>query len=143
LLQQLAIPLDDCHYSHRAIPKKKNFESLTMWRQIAMPTLPTWAGASAFTYSGSVQRGTQILYGRGHRYLVTVSKSDYQALLLHFRGREVPIGTSRTSPPAGSLGEWLQSHVTRTATASYVGPILIEEGFAEHGDGSDIIRFKK
>jgi hypothetical protein len=39
--------------------------------------------------------------------------------------------------PANSVGAWLQGHVTQTALASYVGPILIRHGFARQ-DGSDI-----
>jgi len=49
----------------------------------------------------------------------------------------VPIGTSRNDPPAGSVGERLQEHVTKTAIASYVGAILVDEGFPERL-GSDI-----
>ena len=48
------------------------------------------------------------------------------------------IGTSRTDPPRNSVGEWLQLNVTRTALASYVGPILITEGYAEKAGGSKI-----
>jgi hypothetical protein len=48
-----------------------------------------------------------------------------------FSGNVVDIGTSRDIAPKGSLGEWLQENVTKTAIASYVGPILIKEGFAE------------
>jgi hypothetical protein len=43
----------------------------------------------------------------------------------------VDIGTSRTDPPRGSVGEWLQLNVSKRAIASYVGPILIAEGYAE------------
>jgi hypothetical protein len=39
-------------------------------------------------------------------------------------------GTSRDKPPDGSLGLWLQTHVTKVATASYIGAILINEGYA-------------
>ena len=48
------------------------------------------------------------------------------------------IGTSRDSAPKGSIGEWLQANVTKTAIASYVGPILINEGFAEKVEGPNI-----
>ena len=34
-------------------------------------------------------------------------------------------------PPCESVGKWLQDKVTRTAMASYVAPILVEEGYAE------------
>lgn len=95
-----------------------------------MPTLATWAGKSSFNYSGSVNHGTTLRYGRGGAFSITVSASQYTALLNYFRGRTVDIGSSRTDPPRGSLGEWLQANVTKTAIASYVGPILIDGGYA-------------
>jgi len=104
-----------------------------------MPTLPTWARRSKFSYSGSVAEGTTITYGR--EFSLTISPSQYNALLNHFRGQTVDIGTSRDNPPRGSVGEWLQSNVTKTAIASYVGPILISEGYAEDAGGSRITFF--
>jgi hypothetical protein len=101
-----------------------------------MQTLPTWAERSKFSYSGSVTHGTKITYGEG--FSVTVSVSEYSALLKHFRGKTVDIGISRTDPPPGSVGEWLQSQVTKTGIASYVGPILIAEGYAERAGGTRI-----
>jgi len=99
----------------------------------------TWSGESCFCYYGSVKEGTSIRYGSGH--LVDVSRQNYTALLDHFRGKEVEVGTSRTKPPEGSVGKWLQQNVTKTAIASYVGPILIEEGYAVKGSTSSRIRF--
>jgi len=92
-------------------------------------TLPTWTGKSRFKYEGRVTKGTQIWFGRNEHPL-TVSASQYTRLLDHFRGREVPVGTSRDKPQPGSLGEWLQENVTRTAIASYLAPILVTEGYA-------------
>ena len=97
--------------------------------------LPTWAGRSGFEYSGSVQAGTEILYGKKpYRQRITVAQ--YRGLLTHFKGATVGIGTSRTSPTPGSVGEWLQANVTKTAIASYVGPILLEEGYAKRVPGA-------
>lgn len=105
-------------------------------------TLPTWADRSKFTYSGSVAAGTEILYGK-KRNRKMITAAQYHALLSHFRGATVGIGTSRTNPTPGSVGEWLQAHVTKTAVASYVGPILLEEGYAERVSGATSeIRFK-
>ena len=101
-----------------------------------MTTLSTWAGRSRFSYSGSVTQGTTIIYGRG--FSLPVSPAQYNALLNHFRGQTVDIGTSRDNPPRGSVGEWLQSNITKTAIASYVGPIFINEGYAEMADRSRI-----
>lgn len=103
-----------------------------------MKTLRTWAGKSQFTYSGSVTQGTKINFGSG--YSVTIGANKYSDLLSHFKCRTVAIGTIRTDPPRGSVGEWLQKNVTKTAIASYVGAILISEQYAANvGDAQ--IRF--
>jgi hypothetical protein len=104
-------------------------------------TLPTWGQGSRFSYAGSVRTGTTISYGSG--YLIFVTPEHYSSLLDHFQGMTVDAGTSRTDPPAHSVGEWLQANVTRTAIASYVCPILIEEGCAERVDKSQIAFVKK
>ena len=102
--------------------------------------LATWAGRSKFEYEGSVSVGTKIRYGRG--WSVSVSAEQYQALLKHFRSAEAEMGTSRDAAPEGSVGAWLQENVTKSAIASYVGPILLDEGYAERVAGhSSRIRF--
>jgi hypothetical protein len=45
-------------------------------------------------------------------------------------GRIVPRGTSRTELPPDSIGAGLRENVTQAAIASYVGPILVLEGYA-------------
>ena len=102
----------------------------------AMKTLPTWAGRSQFKYSGSVSQGTKITFGSG--FSVTIKADQYSDLLSHFKGKTVDIGTIFTNPPRGSLGEWLQQNVTKTAIASYIGPILIYEKYAVKIGGSQI-----
>lgn len=92
-------------------------------------TLPTWTGKSQFKYEGSVGEGTHIWFGK-NKHPVTVPASKYTKLLDRFKGQEVPVGTSRDKPQPGSLGEWLQKNVMSTAIASYVAPILVEEGYA-------------
>jgi hypothetical protein len=88
----------------------------------------TWAGKAEFNYSGSIAEGTTIpLYGSQR---VLISASDYESLLDRFQGCTVDLGTS-FNPPGGSIGEWLKSNVTKTKMASYVGAILIAEGYAE------------
>jgi len=101
-------------------------------------SLATWAGRSQFTYTGSVAEGIGLEFGGERRGRATVSGDQFKVLLKQFRGRTVPIGTSRTDPPEDSLGAWLQQHVTRTAIASYVGPVLITEGYAERASRSEI-----
>jgi hypothetical protein len=116
--------------------------SSVSWEGWMSKTLPTWAGRSKFKYSGSVATGTEIWYGRKPN-LQRISAPQYTALLTHFRGAVVGIGTSRTNRTPGSVGEWLQANVTETAIASYLGPILLEEGYAERVPGArSEIRFK-
>lgn len=101
-------------------------------------TLKTWGGRSRFSYIGSVNEGTLILYGaKPFKYLVTAN--DYEDMLGHFSGRTVSCGTSRTHLPQGSLGEWLQNNVCKTALASYIGSILVKERYAKKK--SDLIEF--
>jgi len=75
-------------------------------------------------------------------WVVTVSASQYAKLLGHFKGQEVPVGTSRDKTQSGSLGEWLQVNVTRTAIASYLAPILVNEGYAHRVTEQTKIKFK-
>jgi hypothetical protein len=113
-----------------------------MWYEQQHPekftrALLTWAGRSEFRYSGSVTDGITIRFGNGFRFRAQVSAEDFAALLKRFSGLTVKIGTSRDAAPAGSLGAWLREHVTRVAIASYVGPVLIAEGYAERGTEPD------
>jgi hypothetical protein len=96
-------------------------------------SLATWAGRSRFEYEGSVAEGTTIRYGQG--WTVSVSAKQYRELLNHFRDTETDMGTSRDTAPTGSVGEWLQENVTKSAIASYVGPILLHEGYAQRIPG--------
>ena len=104
-----------------------------------MKSLPTWGGRSDFKYDGSVVTGTVIFYGKG--YKITIYSEQYSQLLNHFKCKSANIGTSRTNAPNGSVGKWLQENVTKTALASYVGAILIYEGYATKGDKRGIIEF--
>jgi hypothetical protein len=104
--------------------------------------LRTWANRREFRYSGSVASGTDIEFGKGFRYKASVRADEYGRLLEHFANRgEVPMGTAFVNRPENSVGQWLADHVTKTAIASYVGPILIEEGYAKRGGESDLIQF--
>ena len=110
-------------------------------RETTMRTLPTWACRSEFRYGGSVKEGVTIKYGNGFSLAQHITAQQFRNLLDCFRGRTVNIGTSRTTPPPGSVGEWLQNNVTKIAMASYVGPILINEDYATKAGGS-MIRFE-
>ena len=84
--------------------------------------------------------GTTIYYGSG--FSTRVSKEQYSALLQHFRGQTANIGTSRDRAPAGSIGAWLQKYVTPVAIASYIGAILINEGYATKSFERAMIKIK-
>jgi hypothetical protein len=105
-------------------------------------TLPTWAARKTFRYEGSVTQGTTIHCGADFRYAYQVPADQYAAMLTEFSGQEVSIGTSRTTPPTGSLGKWLTENYDQYGMTSYIGPILLREGYAERGSTSDRIRFK-
>ena len=109
--------------------------------QQAAKTLQAWGSRSSFRYLGLIESGTRITYGKG--YTIFVTPEHYSSLLRHFQGMTVDVGTSRIDPPAKSVGEWLQANVTKTAIASYLCPILIEEGFAERVGESQIAFVRK
>ncbi len=69
-----------------------------------------------------------IFYGNGRETFV--SAATYERMLKHFGGRTVYCGTSRTNPQLDSLGEWIQENVVKRSLASYVGAILVSEGYA-------------
>ena len=73
-----------------------------------------------------------ITYGQGHA--LTITAEHYAGLRQFFVNRIVQVGTSRTNAQEDSLGAWLKAHVSRTAIASYVAPILIIEFYAERID---------
>jgi hypothetical protein len=101
----------------------------------------TWAGRSCFEYEGSIVKGTKIFFGHDNPPII-VSALQYNNLRKYFLNRIVPIGTSRTNPPLHSIGDWLMEYVSRTAIASYVGPILILEGYARREGAHDICIIK-
>ena len=90
--------------------------------------IQTWANQSTFEYIGCVATGTEILFGTGNSRMIT--SQQWQNLRTNFLGQIVEIGTSRDNPPAGSMGEWFYRNVYDQALMSYVGVILVREGFA-------------
>lgn len=103
--------------------------------------LPTWAARSEFKYDGSIRDGTDIHSGPGFRYTDRIPAEQYRAMLKHFSGQEVRIGTGWTDPPKRSVGAWLWDEYGDWGMMSYVGPILIAEGYAKRGSKSNLIRF--
>ena len=100
-----------------------------MDKKVGDKKLSTWAKGSTFTYSGSVQEGVQIFYGT-KPFRQEISKEQFSKMLQHFNGTTVDIGTSRTDRSPESLGYWLGKYICERAIASYVGAILVDEGFA-------------
>jgi hypothetical protein len=107
---------------------------------IVMNTLRTWANRSEFRYVGSVREGTTIYYGTNFGFKDSISAGEYARMLSRFTGQEIRIGTSGTAPRQGSLGEWFARECGRSGMTSYIGPILIAEGYAERGSRFDCIR---
>ena len=104
-----------------------------------MKTIKTWSnGNTYFQYEGSVETGTEIHYGADFAFKSIVSKKQYQLLIDEFKGKTVFMGTSRSSPQSGSVGEWLTANVKGPSIGSYVGVILVNEGYAKK-DGSEIM----
>ena len=103
-----------------------------------MVTLKTKARGAEFSYERTPHGAIRIKYGDNRP--IAIATEDYDRLIETFRGRTVKLGTSFDNPPPGSVGEWLQQNVTKTATASYIGPILVHEGNAVWIDDS-ILQF--
>jgi hypothetical protein len=104
-----------------------------------MKKIRTWANRSEFRYDGSVTTGTTIYYGSNSSIVVTADQ--YSSLLQQFKCQTPNIGTSRDRAPKGGVGNWLQQNVTPTAIASYIGAILIDEGYAIKGAKKATIKF--
>lgn len=99
--------------------------------------LQTWGKQSVFEYEGSVTKGTTIYMGKNFSSKLAISKETYEEMLQEFEGKTLPIGTSRTEPAEDSLGKWIEDNSGKVGTTSFVGAILIEEGYAEK-EGSSI-----
>jgi hypothetical protein len=94
-----------------------------------------------FEYVGSVETGTEIYFGKNET--VFISKDNYLKLLEYFKGRAVTIGTPHEKDlPVDTVGGFLQKILeTQTVYASYVGSILIHEGYAIKGEDHTKIEF--
>jgi hypothetical protein len=94
-----------------------------------MIRMKTRVRGAQFSYEKTADGDVRIEYGRGRRKVITAE--DLQRLLRRFRG-------SQDRPPAGSVGAWLQQNATKVAIASYIGPILVHEGYATWVDNSTL-----
>jgi hypothetical protein len=79
-----------------------------------------------FMYSGNVNNGTIILYGKDFLNGMEITKEHYLALTNHFKGKTVNLGSSRNKRKEATLGEWIAENITKTAIVSYIVPILIK-----------------
>lgn len=95
-----------------------------------MKELRTWSGANAFRYEGSVSTGITIHCGDGFSRTYRISHDAILDTLGRFSGKTTPVGCHRTAPPEGSIGDWLRVHHKRGGIMSYLGSILVQEGFA-------------
>jgi hypothetical protein len=95
--------------------------------------LPTWSGRCYFRYSGSVKTGIIIEFGANYKNNGEFKSTDLSKLIDHFSGTGVPLGTQHTSDPVrGSVAEWIRKNVNKNRImTSYLGPILVSEGYAE------------
>ncbi|MGP1909743.1 hypothetical protein ACTSEZ_16360 [Metabacillus sp. JX24] len=106
-----------------------------------MKKLNTLVKMKPFSYEGSVSIGTIIYFGAGRT--AKISSLQFESIFKEFDKKIVVIGTSRTNPQRGSLGERLINNVTKQAIASYIVPILINEGFARKVDKDKIFIEKR
>ena len=100
-----------------------------------MVTLATWGGRSEFRYEGSVTQGTWISWkdkskAEGWSKPWLVKAGEYQGLLSNFSGQEVPLGNYR-DPAPGTVEAWLKKQYDQWGLTSYLGAILVREGYAE------------
>jgi hypothetical protein len=103
--------------------------------------LPTWPGKKRLRYTGSILTGVTVQCGTGFAHAYSLNEFQLKEVLTRFSGREVKVGTHRTNPPDGSIGDWIRIQHKLGGFMSYLGPILIEEGFAQRGSQTDRIAF--
>lgn len=108
-------------------------------------TLRTWGGRSEFRYEGSVAQGTWISWkdkakAQGWSKPWLVKADEYRQLPSNFSGQEVTLGNYR-NPQRGSVEEWLKEKYDQWGLTSYIGAILVNEGYAERCARPGLIRF--
>ena len=71
-----------------------------------------------------------LLYGKDFSNYIEITKLEIERIKTQFQGKSIKLSASRT-PDEGSFGHWLIDNITGgTVIASYLGPLLINEGFA-------------
>jgi hypothetical protein len=105
--------------------------------------LPTWGGKQRFRYE--FDRSTldvRIFCGDNCSRIYQLDGASLREALVKFSGKESLAGTHRTEPPPDSIGDWLRVHCKRGGIMSYLGPLLIHEGYAKRGTEKDRIYIK-
>lgn len=105
------------------------------WGSVSMVELKTLTKGSFFRYESSIKNGIKIMYGN-LGYYTKVSQEILQLLIKKFSDKTVLIETTRTiaNLNEGSLGHWLNKHLSSPVITSYVAAILVHEGYAEFCD---------
>jgi hypothetical protein len=98
-----------------------------------MPVILRTLGSGVeFAYEGSVATGLRLTYGKNNN-VKDVAPDTLRQLIDHFgkQAGPVKIGASRDKPSVGSIGEWLRQNYKGPQIASYLAPVLVEEGYAQ------------
>lgn len=103
--------------------------------EAVLPTGSRWCltrtRRAKFRVSGSIAAGAEIWPGK-MSYPIKFPKQFMEAMLVHFREREIPVGGQFDHPGQGSLGEFIQNELKiKMNPAVYVAALLIEEGYAD------------
>lgn len=116
-------------YQTTNVMMEKNIEDNDWENGLTIKELHTLPKKKSFKYQGSLAGGLTLYFGTSRKE--KVSQQQCRHLLEKFKGDTILVGRSFNNPPPGSLGEWLIENVTKRAIASYVAPILVEEGYAK------------
>lgn len=97
--------------------------------------LKTWDGEASFRYSGSIDTKIRIKYGTDYKFSKPITDNQCKMLRMFIntlKGKEIFINSSWDEDVEGGLGQWLKANVTKTAIASYISSILVNEGYASY-----------
>ena len=131
----------------------------TVWRYIntrlfrlqpkrdVMPIIFTCGSPSKrteFMYDGDINRGVTIKFASGN---TEISHTLLNAVIDHFRGREVRGGFSMTNPTPGGFGQWIMNKSKSLNEiplsprhGSFLAAILRDLGYLDcHLDGNAVI----
>ena len=103
-----------------------------------MIRLKTRSKGKPFWYERTPDNKIRIIFGQDRKTAIPVQK--YESMIRAFRGKEVELRPTRGIPKAGSVEAWVRlNNITKTAIASYLGPILVHEERAEWLDDAPVL----